>query len=63
MTQLIQVAIKEGGRPYTYSAPDDITVGDVVHCPTKTGGFKGTVVALGSSYPGPVLSILGKVDQ
>ena len=53
---LVQVEIKEGGRAYTYDAPDDVQVGDQLRCPTKLGGFTGTVVKLGSDYTGPVLT-------
>ena len=63
MTQLVQVQYAKGGRAYTYSAPDDIKVGNVVLVPTNAGGMlKGTVVELGSTYNGPTLAVLEVVE-
>jgi len=57
MTQVVQIEVSEGGRAYTYRAPDEVKVGDVVVAPTRTGQMTGTVVKLGSSYTGPMLEI------
>lgn len=63
----VQVTFDEGGpRPYTYDAPDGVTVGDRVLVPptaVRDDEQQATVVALGSPYNGDVRRVVAALGR